>query len=210
MHYILDDPSIGLLPRDNTRLIQTLKDLRDLGNTLIVVEHDEEMMLNADEIIDIGPGAGVHGGRVVAQGTLEEIMQAPESITGQYLSGRREIPVPEARRKPGDRWLEVLGAREFNLKDIDVALPLGLFVCITGVSGSGKSTLLEEIIYKGLVQKLHGARTRQGKFREMRGVEHLDKVIKIDQSPIGRTPRSNPATYTGAFVGIRELFSLTP
>jgi excinuclease ABC subunit A len=208
--YILDEPSIGLHPRDNTRLIQTLKDLRDLGNTLIVVEHDEEMMLNADEIIDIGPGAGVHGGRVVAQGTLEEIMQAPESITGQYLSGRREIPVPEARRKPGDRWLEVLGAREFNLKDIDVALPLGLFVCITGVSGSGKSTLLEEIIYKGLVQKLHGARTRQGKFREMRGVEHLDKVIKIDQSPIGRTPRSNPATYTGAFDGIRELFSLTP
>jgi excinuclease ABC subunit A len=208
--YILDEPSIGLHPRDNTRLIKTLHDLRDLGNTLIVVEHDEEMMLNADQIIDIGPGAGVHGGEVVAQGTLKEIMKVPESITGQYLSGRRQISVPEARRKPGDRWLEVIGAREFNLKGIDVAIPLGLFVCITGVSGSGKSTLLEEIIYKGLAQKLHRARSRPGEFREMRGVEHLDKVIKIDQSPIGRTPRSNPATYTGAFDGIRELFSLTP
>lgn len=208
--YILDEPSIGLHPRDNTRLIRTLQELRDLGNTLIVVEHDEEMMLNADQIIDIGPGAGVNGGEVVAQGTLEEIMKVPESLTGQYLSGRREIAVPEARRKPGDRWLEVIGAEEFNLKGIDVAIPLGLFVCITGVSGSGKSTLLEEIIYKGLAQKLHRARSQPGAFQEMRGVEHLDKVIEIDQSPIGRTPRSNPATYTGAFDGIRELFSLTP
>jgi len=208
--YILDEPSIGLHPRDNTRLIKTLKDLRDLVNTLIVVEHDDEMMLNADEIIDIGPGAGVHGGRVVAQGTLEDIVKVEESITGQYLSGRREIPVPEGRRKPGERWLQVIGAREFNLKNIDVDIPLGLFVCITGVSGSGKSTLLDEIIYKGLAQKLHRARAHPGDFQEMRGIEHLDKVIKIDQSPIGRTPRSNPATYTGAFDGIRELFSMTP
>jgi excinuclease ABC subunit A len=207
--YILDEPSIGLHPRDNTRLINTLKDLRDLGNTLIIVEHDEEMMLNADQIIDIGPGAGVHGGWLVAQGTVEEISKVKESITGQYLSGRREIPVPEARRKPTARWLKVTGAAEFNLKKIDVEIPLGLFVCITGVSGSGKSTLLDEIIYKGLAQKLHGSRSHPGVFREMYGVEHLDKVIKIDQSPIGRTPRSNPATYTGAFDGIRELFSLT-
>jgi excinuclease ABC subunit A len=208
--YILDEPSIGLHPRDNTRLIETLKHLRDLGNTLIVVEHDEEMMLNADQIIDIGPGAGVHGGELIAQGTLEEIVKVKESITGQYLSGRRDIPVPEGRRKPKDRWLEVKGAQEFNLKDIDVKIPLGLFVCITGVSGSGKSTLLDEIIYKGLAQKLQGSRVYPGAFRQMLGVEHLDKVIKIDQSPIGRTPRSNPATYTGAFDGIRELFSLTP
>ncbi|MGB4429335.1 MAG: excinuclease ABC subunit UvrA [Thermacetogeniaceae bacterium] len=208
--YILDEPSIGLHPRDNTRLIKTLKDLRDLGNTLIVVEHDEEMMLNADEIIDIGPGAGVHGGKVVAQGTLEDLVKVEESITGQYLSGRRDIPVPEGRRKPGERWLQVIGANEFNLKNIDVDIPLGLFVCITGVSGSGKSTLLDEIIYKGLAQKLHRARAHPGDFQEMHGIEHLDKVIKIDQSPIGRTPRSNPATYTGAFDGIRELFSLTP
>lgn len=208
--YILDEPSIGLHPRDNTLLIKTLKDLRDLGNTLIVVEHDEEMMLNADQIIDVGPGAGVHGGKVVAQGTLEDLVKVEESITGQYLSGRREIPVPEARRKPGDRWLQVKGAREFNLKNIDVDIPLGLFVCITGVSGSGKSTLLDEIIYKELANKLHRAHAHPGEFREMLGIEHLDKAIKIDQSPIGRTPRSNPATYTGAFDGIRELFSLTP
>ena len=186
--YILDEPSIGLHPRDNTRLIKTLKDLRDLGNTLIVVEHDDEMMLNADEIIDIGPGAGVHGGKVVAQGTLEDLVKVDESITGQYLSGRREIPVPEGRRELRERWLQVIGANEFNLKNIDVDIPLGLFVCITGVSGSGKSTLLDEIIYKGLAQKLHRAQLTLGDFQEMHGIEHLDKVIKIDQSPIGRTP----------------------
>lgn len=208
--YILDEPSIGLHPRDNTRLIKTLKDLRDLGNTLIVVEHDEEMMRSADEIIDIGPGAGVHGGEVVAQGTIDEISQVPESITGQYLSGQRRISVPEARRRPGDRWLKVYGAEEHNLKEIDVAIPLGLFVCITGVSGSGKSTLLDEIICNALAQRLHGARSRSGSYRELRGVEHLEKVIKIDQSPIGRTPRSNPVTYTGTFDGIRELFTLVP
>jgi excinuclease ABC subunit A len=207
--YILDEPSIGLHPRDNTRLIKTLVELRDLGNTLIVVEHDEEMMLSADEIIDIGPGAGVHGGQIVAQGTLDEIIRAPESITGQYLSGKLDIPVPSARRLRNGRWLEVYGAHEFNLKNIDVAIPLGQFVCITGVSGSGKSTLLQEIIYKALAQELNGARTHPGAYRDLRGLEHLDKVIEIDQSPIGRTPRSNPATYTGAFDGIRELFSLT-
>ena len=208
--YILDEPTIGLHPRDNTRLIKTLMDLRDLGNTLIVVEHDEEMMLSADEIIDIGPGAGVHGGEIVAQGTLEEIVKTPGSITGQYLGGKLEIPVPTARRHPDGRWLEVYGAQEFNLKEIDVAIPLGLFVCITGVSGSGKSTLLQEIIYKALAQELNGARAHPGAYREIRGLQHLDKVIEIDQSPIGRTPRSNPATYTGAFDGIRELFTLTP
>ncbi len=208
--YILDEPTIGLHPRDNTRLIKTLMDLRDLGNTLIVVEHDEEMMLRADEIIDIGPGAGVHGGEIVAQGTLEEIIKTPGSITGQYLGGKLDIPVPTARRHPDGRWLEVYGAHEFNLKNIDVAIPLGQFVCITGVSGSGKSTLLQEIIYKALAQELNGARTHPGAYREIRGLKHLDKVIEIDQSPIGRTPRSNPATYTGAFDGIRELFTLTP
>ncbi len=208
--YILDEPSIGLHPRDNDRLIKTLMELRDLGNTLIVVEHDEEMMQSADEIIDIGPGAGVHGGEIVAQGTLEEIARSPESITGQYLSGKLDIPIPTARRRPDDRWLRVYGAKEFNLKDIDVAIPLGLFVCITGVSGSGKSTLLEEIIYKSLAQRLNGARSHPGAHRELHGLEHLDKVIEIDQSPIGRTPRSNPATYTGAFDHIRELFTLTP
>jgi len=208
--YILDEPSIGLHPRDNARLIKALMDLRDLGNTLIVVEHDEEMMLSADEIIDIGPGAGVHGGEVVAQGNLEDIAKESRSITGQYLSGKLEIPVPVARRQPDGRWLEVRGAQEFNLKNIDVAIPLGLFVCITGVSGSGKSTLLQEIVYKSLAQDLNGARAHPGAFQSLSGLKYLDKVIEIDQSAIGRTPRSNPATYIGAFDSIRELFTLTP
>ncbi|KLU59250.1 UvrABC system protein A [Peptococcaceae bacterium CEB3] len=208
--YVLDEPSIGLHQRDNARLLATLKRLRDLGNTLIVVEHDEETMLAADQIIDIGPGAGAHGGEVVAQGTLEEIKQQEGSVTGQYLSGRRSIPVPALRRQPNGKWLEVLGARENNLKNIDVRIPLGVFTCVTGVSGSGKSTLVNEIIFKGLASRLNGARVRPGTARELRGLEHLEKVIDIDQSPIGRTPRSNPATYTGVFDFIRGLFAQTP
>jgi excinuclease ABC subunit A len=208
--YILDEPSIGLHQRDNCRLIEALKRLRDLGNTLIVVEHDQEMMENADYIIDIGPGAGIHGGEVVVAGTLEEIKNSPASITGAYLSGREKIAVPEIRRKPNGKWLKVLGAAENNLKNIDVAIPLGLFVAVTGVSGSGKSTLVNEIIYKALAQKLNRANTRPGLHKEITGLENLDKVIAIDQAPIGRTPRSNPATYTGVFDHIRELFSLTP
>jgi len=208
--YILDEPSIGLHQRDNARLIDTLKRLRDLGNTLIVVEHDEETMLSADHIIDIGPGAGVHGGHVVAQGTLEDIKADPGSITGQYLSGRKQIPLPMIRRQPNGKSLEVVGARENNLKDISVRIPLGVFICITGVSGSGKSTLINEILYKGLANRLNGARTQPGDHDRIMGIEHLEKVIEIDQSPIGRTPRSNPATYTGVFDLIRDLFSQTP
>lgn len=208
--YVLDEPSIGLHQRDNARLLSTLKRLRDLGNTLIVVEHDEDTMNAADHIIDIGPGAGAHGGRVVAEGTLEEIKINKESVTGQYLSGEKQIAVPENRRQPNGKWLEVFGARENNLKDVHVRIPLGLFTCVTGVSGSGKSTLVNEIIYKGLVSKLSGARHRAGAHDRLEGLEHLDKVIDIDQSPIGRTPRSNPATYTGVFDFIRELFSITP
>ncbi|MDI6711304.1 MAG: excinuclease ABC subunit UvrA [Bacillota bacterium] len=208
--YVLDEPSIGLHPRDNARLLDTLKRLRDLGNTLIVVEHDEETMRTADWIIDIGPGAGVHGGRVVAAGPVEVIERHPESLTGKYLSGRLSIPVPEARRPTGERWVEILGARAHNLKSIDVAIPLGLFVCVAGVSGSGKSTLVNETLYSALARELHGARAHPGEHDAMRGLEHLDKVINIDQSPIGRTPRSNPATYTGVFTDIRELFSRTP
>lgn len=208
--YILDEPSIGLHPRDNTRLLDTLKHLRDLGNTLIVVEHDEETMREADHIIDIGPGAGVHGGRVVAAGTLQGIMDTPGSLTGQYLSGQKEIAIPPARRQPDGRWVEVVGAREHNLRDLRVGFPLGVFVSVTGGSGSGKSTLVNEILYKGLAQQLNGARAIPGKHARINGIEHLDKVINIDQSPIGRTPRSNPATYTGVFTSIRELFALTP
>jgi len=208
--YVLDEPSIGLHQRDNARLLSTLKRLRDLGNTLIVVEHDEDTMMAADHIIDIGPGAGAHGGEVVAEGTIEEIKANRESITGQYLSGAKQIPVPEKRRQPNGKWLEVFGARENNLKDVHVRIPLGLFTCVTGVSGSGKSTLVNEIIYKGLASKLNGARQRAGAHDRLEGLEHLDKVIDIDQSPIGRTPRSNPATYTGVFDFIRELFSITP
>ncbi|MHB9143792.1 MAG: excinuclease ABC subunit UvrA [Symbiobacteriia bacterium] len=208
--YILDEPSIGLHQRDNERLLTTLKRLRDLGNTLIIVEHDEDTMREADYIIDIGPGAGVHGGHVVAAGSLSEILQVEESITAQYLSGKRQIPLPAARRKPNGKWLELQGARENNLKDLNVRIPLNLFVCVTGVSGSGKSTLVNEILYKRLAATLNGARSKPGEHDTLLGLEHLDKVIDVDQSPIGRTPRSNPATYTGLFDLIREVFAATP
>jgi excinuclease ABC subunit A len=207
--YILDEPSIGLHQRDNARLLATLCRLRDLGNTLIVVEHDEDTMRNADWIVDIGPGAGAAGGNLVAQGTMEEIMAAPESITGQYLSGKRYIPLPETRRSGTGQHLEILGARENNLKNLTVQIPLGQFVCVTGVSGSGKSTLVTEILYKALASKLNGARVKPGDFDGLQGIEHVHKVIEIDQSPIGRTPRSNPATYTGTFDMIRTLYSET-
>ena len=206
--YILDEPSIGLHQRDNDKLLAALRNLQDLGNTLLVVEHDEDTMLAADHVIDIGPGAGEHGGEVIAQGTAQEIMQVPESVTGQYLSGRLRIPVPEARRKPSG-WLSVKGAAENNLKEVNVKIPLGIFTCVTGVSGSGKSSLVNEILYKYLAKKLNRARTIPGKFKKIEGAEQLDKIIAIDQSPIGRTPRSNPATYTGVFDQIRDLFAST-
>ncbi len=206
--YILDEPSIGLHQRDNDKLLGTLKDLRDLGNTLIVVEHDEDTMLAADYIVDIGPGAGAHGGEVVATGTAEDIMKVPESVTGQYLSGKKKISVPTSRRTPS-AWLTVKGAQENNLKNIDVKIPLGVFCCVTGVSGSGKSSLVNEILYKELARKLNRAHTIPGKHNTIVGLDKLDKVICIDQSPIGRTPRSNPATYTGAFDLIRDLFATT-
>lgn len=207
--YILDEPSIGLHQRDNDKLIGTLRRLRDLGNTLIVVEHDEDTMRAADYIVDIGPGAGVNGGNVIYSGDIKGLLKCKESITGQYLSGARKIPVPETRRKPDIRWLSVKGAEENNLKCVDVDIPIGIFTCVTGVSGSGKSSLVNEIIYKHLVGRLNRARVRAGKFKTMTGIEALDKVIMIDQSPIGRTPRSNPATYTGVFGDIRELFAQT-
>ncbi|MBD5546212.1 MAG: excinuclease ABC subunit UvrA [Lachnospiraceae bacterium] len=207
--YILDEPSIGLHQKDNDKLLNTLKNLRDLGNTLIVVEHDEDTMLEADHVVDIGPGAGSHGGQVVAQGTAKEIMAVEESITGQYLSGRKQVPVPETRRKP-QGWLTITGARENNLKNISVKIPLGVLTCVTGVSGSGKSSLVNEILYKRLARDLNRARTIPGKHKNITGIEKLDKVIDIDQSPIGRTPRSNPATYTGVFDMIRDLFAGTP
>ncbi|MGN0298032.1 MAG: excinuclease ABC subunit UvrA, partial [Lachnospiraceae bacterium] len=206
--YILDEPSIGLHQRDNDKLLATLKRLRDLGNSVLVVEHDEDTMRAADCIIDIGPGAGEHGGEVVAVGTAEEIMQVPESITGAYLSKRIQIEVPSARRIP-QGWLTIHGARENNLKNIDVKIPTGVFTCVTGVSGSGKSSLVNEILYKILAKKLNRARTIPGKHDSIEGIEQLDKVINIDQSPIGRTPRSNPATYTGVFDMIRDLFAST-
>ena len=206
--YILDEPSIGLHQRDNDKLLNTLRSLRDLGNTLIVVEHDEDTMLAADYIVDIGPGAGSHGGEVVACGTAEEIMKVEESVTGQYLSGKKTIPVPKVRRTPNG-WLTVRGAAENNLKNIDVQFPLGVFTCVTGVSGSGKSSLVNEILYKSLAKGLNRARCIPGKCRAIEGMEQLDKVINIDQSPIGRTPRSNPATYTGVFDQIRDLFAST-
>jgi len=207
--YILDEPSIGLHQRDNDKLIATLKKLRDIGNTLIVVEHDEDTMYAADQIIDIGPGAGVHGGQVLAQGTAEEIKKVSESITGQYLSGRKKILVPKKRRKSNGKAIEVIGAKENNLKNINVKFPLGVFTCVTGVSGSGKSTLVNEVLYKTIAKELNGSNEKPGKCKEVKGLENIDKIINIDQSPIGRTPRSNPATYTGVFDSIREIFATT-
>ena len=207
--YILDEPSIGLHQRDNAKLISTLKHLRDIGNTLIVVEHDEDTMFEADYIVDVGPGAGINGGSVVCQGTVDDIMKCENSITGQYLSGKKKIPVPEKRRKGNGKFLTVKGAAHNNLKNINVKIPLGEFVCVTGVSGSGKSSLVNEVIYKYLANELNGAKKITGKFKSIDGLQNLDKVINIDQSPIGRTPRSNPATYTGVFSDIRDLFAST-
>ena len=207
--YILDEPSIGLHQKDNAKLLNTLRELRDLGNTLIVVEHDEETMMSADYIVDVGPGAGIHGGEVVCCGSPQDIMNCEKSVTGQYLSGKKKIPVPAERRKGNGKFLEVRGAAENNLNGINVKIPLGEFVCVTGVSGSGKSSLVNEIIYKRLAEELNGAKRFPGKHDEMLGIDNLDKVIDIDQSPIGRTPRSNPATYTGVFNDIRELFAMT-
>ena len=207
--YILDEPSIGLHQRDNAKLLKTLEHLRDIGNTLIVVEHDEETMQAADYIVDVGPGAGIHGGEIVCCGSVEDIMNCERSVTGQYLSGKKFIPVPEARRQGNGKSLVVHGARENNLKNIDVEFPLGKFICVTGVSGSGKSSLVNEILNKRLASELNNAKKIAGAHDGITGIEYLDKVINIDQSPIGRTPRSNPATYTGVFTDIRELFAST-
>lgn len=208
--YILDEPSIGLHQRDNRRLMDTLRNLTDLGNTLVVVEHDEETIRAADYIVDIGPGAGIHGGGIVVSGNLEEIMECKESVTGQYLTGRKKIEVPSERREPNGKFVQIIGARENNLSNIDVKFPLGVFTCVTGVSGSGKSTLVNEILYKGISRKLYNSKAKPGKHDSIPGTEHIDKIIDIDQSPIGRTPRSNPATYTGVFDHIRDLFARTP
>ena len=208
--YVLDEPSIGLHQKDNNKLLKTLRDLTDLGNTLIVVEHDEDTMYMADHIVDIGPGAGIHGGYIVEEGTVEDIKNNKQSITGQYLSGKKKIELPEKRKLPNDKWIEIKGAEENNLKKIDVKIPLGLFTCVTGVSGSGKSSLVNGILYKALAKHLNRSKVRAGKYKEVKGLEYLDKVIEIDQSPIGRTPRSNPATYTGLFDHIRDVFAMTP
>ncbi|MCD6408587.1 excinuclease ABC subunit UvrA [bacterium] len=207
--YILDEPTIGLHQRDNIKLINTLKQLRDIGNTVVVIEHDEETIRNADWIVDLGPGAGTHGGKVVAEGTISDIIKNPDSITGKYLSGKLKIPVPEKRRKPDGRYIKILGAKHNNLKNIDVEIPLGVFVCVTGVSGSGKSSLIEDVLYKGLKKILYNSKEEPGKHDGILGVENINKVVVIDQSPIGRTPRSNPATYTGAFTYIRQIFANT-
>jgi excinuclease ABC subunit A len=208
--YILDEPSVGLHQRDNRRLIDTLIGMRDLGNTLIVVEHDEETIRSADYIIDLGPGAGEMGGRVVVAGTLADVMACPDSITGQYLRGEKSVPVPKQRRPGNGQVLEILGAAENNLKQINVRIPLGKFVCVTGVSGSGKSSLIIEVLYKALAQHFYHSKVRPGVHQGIRGIQYLDKVVDIDQSPIGRTPRSNPATYTNVFTPIRELFASLP
>ncbi len=208
--YILDEPSIGLHQRDNERLLKTLKHLRDLGNTLIVVEHDEETMFAADYIVDIGPAAGAHGGEIICAGTVDQIMACEKSQTGAYLSGRKKIELPKERRKPNGKWLKIVGAKENNLQNVQVEIPLGMLTCITGVSGSGKSSLINEIVYKRLARDLNKAKIKPGEHKEMQGIEHLDKVIDINQSPIGRTPRSNPATYTGMFDLIRDVFTQTP
>jgi excinuclease ABC subunit A len=208
--YILDEPSIGLHQKDNTKLLGTLRNLANLGNTLLVVEHDEETMYEADHIIDIGPGAGIHGGEVVAQGTIDEIKACKESITGSYLRGETKIPVPPERRKGNGQKLEIVGASENNLKNIDVDIPLGQFACVTGVSGSGKSSLINQVLYKSLAAKINKNKDKPGACKAIKGIENIDKVINIDQSPIGRTPRSNPATYTGVFTNIRELFAQLP
>ncbi|MDE2143627.1 MAG: excinuclease ABC subunit UvrA, partial [Elusimicrobia bacterium] len=207
--YVLDEPSIGLHPRDNARLLTTLRRLRDLGNTLIVVEHDEETIRTADWIVDLGPGAGIHGGKIVAQGKIGDILKSKESLTGAYLRGEGHQPPPSKGRKPKD-WLKIRGAKQFNLKNIDVDIPLGEFVCVTGVSGSGKSTLVHEIVYKSLAKELHGAKDDPGQHKSISGIEHIDKVIVVDQTPIGRTPRSNPATYTGLWGPVRDLFAMLP
>jgi excinuclease ABC subunit A len=207
--YVLDEPSIGLHQRDNDRLIGTLKHLRDLGNSVLVVEHDEDMIRTADHVIDMGPGAGVHGGHVMAQGTCNEIMAVPDSVTGQYMSGRKQIAVPQ-RHKPGQDWLEVVGASGHSLKNVNVKFPVGLLTCVTGVSGSGKSTLVNDTLYTAAAQQIHRAHDEPAPHEEILGLQHFDKVINVDQSPIGRTPRSNPATYTGLFTHIRELMAEVP